>query len=114
MILPSRALCHFAKDMTCAVSLQLMECSAEDDYVTSVAWAADGKHVSVGTSSAQVQVGSHILQLLPAASPMFSRVLLHESIYETSSLMAAHYDSALATPNLQRACLWEFTLPLPS
>ena len=33
-----------------------MECSADDDYVTSVAWAADGKHVSVGTSSAQVQV----------------------------------------------------------
>ncbi len=37
--------------------MQLMECPAEDDYVTSVAWAADGKHVSVGTSSAQVQVG---------------------------------------------------------
>ena len=35
---------------------QLMECQAEDDYVCSVAWAADGKHVSVGTSSAQVQV----------------------------------------------------------
>lgn len=35
-----------------------MECLAEDDYVTSVAWAADGKHVSVGTSSAQVQVAS--------------------------------------------------------
>ncbi len=36
--------------------MQLMECPAEDDYITSVAWAADGKHVSVGTSSAQVQV----------------------------------------------------------
>ena len=36
--------------------VQLMECQAEDDYVCSVAWAADGKHVSVGTSSAQVQV----------------------------------------------------------
>ncbi|CAL5225554.1 g8390 [Coccomyxa viridis] len=34
----------------------LMECPAEDDYITSVAWAADGKHVSVGTSSAQVQI----------------------------------------------------------
>jgi cell division cycle protein 20 (cofactor of APC complex) len=35
---------------------QLMECSDGDDYVTSVAWAADGRHVSVGTSSAQVQL----------------------------------------------------------
>ncbi|KAK9916231.1 hypothetical protein WJX75_000288 [Coccomyxa subellipsoidea] len=35
---------------------QLMECSDEDDYVTSVAWAADGKHVAVGTASAQVQI----------------------------------------------------------
>ncbi|CAL8466961.1 g6497 [Coccomyxa elongata] len=35
---------------------QLMECSEEDDYVTSVAWAADGKHVAVGTASAQVQI----------------------------------------------------------
>ena len=45
--------------------MQLMECPAEDDYVTSVAWAADGKHVSVGTSSAQVQVGlrSHSLHI---------------------------------------------------
>ncbi len=40
------------------VHMQLMECPAEDDYITSVAWAADGKHVSVGTSSAQVQVNS--------------------------------------------------------
>ena len=39
-----------------ALHVQLMECQAEDDYVCSVAWAADGKHVSVGTSSAQVQV----------------------------------------------------------
>ena len=35
---------------------QLMECGDEDDYVTSVAWAADGKHVAVGTSAAQVQI----------------------------------------------------------
>ena len=35
---------------------QLMECAAEDDYVTSVAWAADGKHIAVGTSSAAVQI----------------------------------------------------------
>lgn len=33
-----------------------MECLEEDDYVTSVAWAADGKHVAVGTASAQVQI----------------------------------------------------------
>ncbi|KAK9821213.1 hypothetical protein WJX81_000438 [Elliptochloris bilobata] len=35
---------------------QLMECAAEDDYVTSVAWAADGKHIAVGTATAQVQI----------------------------------------------------------
>ena len=35
---------------------QLMECATEDDYVTSVAWAADGKHIAVGTSSAAVQI----------------------------------------------------------
>ena len=45
------------------VRVQLMECPAEDDYITSVAWAADGKHVSVGTSSAQVQVGSEVVTL---------------------------------------------------
>lgn len=28
--------------------------STEDDYITSLAWAADGKHISVGTYSAQV------------------------------------------------------------
>lgn len=33
-----------------------MECGDEDDYVTSVAWAADGKHVAVGTSGAAVQI----------------------------------------------------------
>ncbi len=41
---------------TSDVVLQLMECAEEDDYVTSVAWAADGKHVAVGTASAQVQI----------------------------------------------------------
>ena len=35
---------------------QLMECGQEDDYVTSVAWAADGKHVAVGTATATVQI----------------------------------------------------------
>ena len=35
---------------------QLMECSDEDDYVTSVSWGADGKHIAVGTSSSAVQI----------------------------------------------------------
>ena len=35
---------------------QLTELGAPDEYVTSVAWAADGKHVAVGTSSAEVQI----------------------------------------------------------
>lgn len=35
---------------------QLMECKDEDDYVSSVSWAADGKHVAVGTSSSHVQI----------------------------------------------------------
>lgn len=35
---------------------QLMECSEEDDYITSVSWGADGKHIAVGTSSSTVQI----------------------------------------------------------
>ena len=35
---------------------QLMECQDEDEYVTSVSWGADGKHIAVGTSSATVQI----------------------------------------------------------
>ena len=42
--------------LTLSAPAQLMECSDEDDYVTSVAWAADGKHVAVGTSGAAVQI----------------------------------------------------------
>jgi cell division cycle 20, cofactor of APC complex len=34
----------------------LTELSQADDYITSIAWAADGKHLSVGTASAQVQI----------------------------------------------------------
>lgn len=33
---------------------QLMSTASEDDYITSLAWAADGKHISVGTYSSQV------------------------------------------------------------
>ena len=33
-----------------------MECQEEDEYVTSVSWGADGKHIAVGTSSATVQI----------------------------------------------------------
>ncbi len=35
---------------------QLTELSQADDYITSISWAADGKHISVGTASAQVQI----------------------------------------------------------
>lgn len=36
---------------------QLMQTNHDtDDYVTSVQWAADGKHVAVGTNSAEVQI----------------------------------------------------------
>ncbi|KAK9841266.1 hypothetical protein WJX74_002821 [Apatococcus lobatus] len=34
----------------------LMQCQEEDEYVTSVSWAADGKHIAVGTSSSIVQI----------------------------------------------------------
>ena len=34
----------------------LMQCQEEDEYVTSVSWAADGKHLAVGTSSSVVQI----------------------------------------------------------
>ena len=35
---------------------QLMQCSEADDYVCSVQWAADGKHVAVGLSNAETQI----------------------------------------------------------
>jgi cell division cycle protein 20 (cofactor of APC complex) len=36
---------------------QLMQAPADtDDYITSVAWASDGKHVAIGTSAAEVQI----------------------------------------------------------
>lgn len=35
---------------------QLMETSGEGDFVTSVSWAADGKHIAVGTNAAEVQI----------------------------------------------------------
>eukprot|EP00891_Asterochloris_glomerata_P000021 jgi/Astpho2/21/fgenesh1_pm.00001_%23_3_t len=35
---------------------QLMECQDGNDYVTSVSWAGDGKHISVGTAGCQVQI----------------------------------------------------------
>ena len=37
---------------------QLMQTSADntDDYVTSVQWGADGKHIAVGTNAAEVQI----------------------------------------------------------
>ncbi len=34
----------------------LMQCQEEDEYITSVSWAADGKHIAVGTSSSVVQI----------------------------------------------------------
>eukprot|EP00249_Psilotum_nudum_P010942 c22863_g1_i1 orf=394-1122(+) len=35
---------------------QLMQTSEEDDYITSVAWASDGKHISVGLNSTVIQI----------------------------------------------------------
>eukprot|EP00899_Mesostigma_viride_P029481 jgi/Mesvir1/9718/Mv12189-RA.1 len=35
---------------------QLLQTNHDEDYVTSVAWAADGQHISVGTNSAEVQI----------------------------------------------------------
>lgn len=35
----------------------LMQCPEEtDDFITSVKWAADGTHIAIGTSSAEVQL----------------------------------------------------------
>lgn len=39
---------------------QLMSTNSEDDYITSLAWAADGKHISVGTYSAQVRLSGRL------------------------------------------------------
>lgn len=36
--------------------VQLMQCQSEEEYVTSVSWAPDGKHVAVGTSAATVKL----------------------------------------------------------
>ncbi|KAH7294178.1 hypothetical protein KP509_28G059500 [Ceratopteris richardii] len=35
---------------------QLMQTSEDDDYVTSIAWATDGKHIAVGINSMEVQI----------------------------------------------------------
>lgn len=35
---------------------QLMQTNEEDDYVTSVAWAADGNHIGVGINTTEVQI----------------------------------------------------------
>lgn len=35
---------------------ELPACRDEDDHVTSVSWAADGKHIAVGTASSVVQI----------------------------------------------------------
>ncbi|KAI5054130.1 hypothetical protein GOP47_0030023 [Adiantum capillus-veneris] len=35
---------------------QLMQTSDDDDYVTSIAWAADGKHIAIGINSTEVQI----------------------------------------------------------
>lgn len=45
---------------------QLMQTMEDDDYVTSIAWAADGKHIAVGINSTEVQIwdackGSQVL-----------------------------------------------------
>jgi hypothetical protein len=42
---------------------QLMSTASEDDYITSLAWAADGKHISVGTYSSQVTKLTKLEQL---------------------------------------------------
>ena len=34
----------------------LMEVTDEEDYITSVSWAADGRHIGVGTANATVQI----------------------------------------------------------
>ena len=35
---------------------QLMQTADEDDYVTSISWAKDAKHVAIGTNNAEVQI----------------------------------------------------------
>ncbi|CAG9462587.1 unnamed protein product [Pedinophyceae sp. YPF-701] len=35
---------------------ELMTCQQEENYVTAVKWAADGKHLSIGTANAEVQL----------------------------------------------------------
>ena len=34
----------------------LMQCAEPDDYITSVKWAADGKHLAIGLSNADLQL----------------------------------------------------------
>lgn len=35
---------------------ELMQTAEYDDFITSVSWAADGKHIAVGIHSAEVQI----------------------------------------------------------
>lgn len=57
---------------------QLMSTASEDDYITSLAWAADGKHISVGTYSSQVR---------------FASVFLHDGSDVTSHKSISDYSS---------------------
>ena len=34
----------------------LMQCPEPDDYITSVKWASDGKHLAIGLSNADLQL----------------------------------------------------------
>ena len=70
---------------------QLMECQDGNDYVTSVSWAGDGKHISVGTAGCQVRclqpggAAQHKMPLLvKVSSAAFHALLAIQAIMQAA------------------------------
>lgn len=65
----------------------LMQCEDEEEYVTSVSWAGDGKHVAIGTSSAAVSLWdaetAAPLRNLPGHSARVSALAWNRDILST-------------------------------
>jgi cell division cycle protein 20 (cofactor of APC complex) len=84
---------------------QLMQAPADsDDYITSVAWAGDGKHVAIGTSAAEVQIWDAASQrqvrlpTLPALSPSLA---LHWGLSALHAVAKPHSHREHAPPPAQ-------------
>ena len=82
---------------------QLMECQDSNDYVTSVSWAGDGKHISVGTAGCQVRclqpggAAQHSMPLLVKVSSA-AGTAVHAVLVMWASMPEARQPSISASP----------------